>query len=255
MISLILIFNRFLGKNSENHKILEKTSKITIYSNSTHISTRNKTSYKILLWTKYTNNWTYFDLKELKCQYSNCILTENRTDLNISDAVLINWRLINYTDVPKYHLTHQKWVLCMWESPPHSPIRALDPFGDNINWTMTYRQDSDVFVPYGKIIKCDQNFKVKHKFEGKKKSIAWVVSNCKTIGKREVYVKELKKYIDVDIYGKCGDFECSKNNKSLCYEMIAKNYKFYLSFENSVSFQFKKKNFIYLFFNSSAKIM
>ncbi len=101
---------------------------------------------------------------------------------------------------------------------------------------MTYRQDSDLFVPYGKVLKCDKNLKTKHKFDGKKKSIAWFVSNCKTGSKREVYVKELKKYIDVDIYGKCGDFNCSRKNESLCYEMIAKNYKFYLSFENSVSF-------------------
>jgi hypothetical protein len=138
--------------------------------------------------------------------------------------------------VPKYHLTHQKWILFNWEAPPNSPIRALDPFGDHINWTMTYRQDSDLFVPYGKVLKCDKNLKTKHKFDGKKKSIAWFVSNCKTGSKREVYVKELKKYIDVDIYGKCGDFNCSRKNESLCYEMIAKNYKFYLSFENSVSF-------------------
>ncbi len=47
-------------------------------------------------------------------------------------------------------------------------------------------------------------------------------------------MKELQKYIDVDIFGKCGQLKCSKDKK--CYEMIAKNYKFYLAFENSVSF-------------------
>ncbi len=34
-----------------------------------------------------------------------------------------------------------------------------------------------------------------------------------------------------------------------CYEMIAKNYKFYLSFENSVSFQFKKKKILFIYFS------
>ncbi len=47
-------------------------------------------------------------------------------------------------------------------------------------------------------------------------------------------MKELQKYIDVDVFGKCGQLKCSKDKK--CHEMIAKNYKFYLAFENSVSF-------------------
>jgi hypothetical protein len=75
--------------------------------------------------------------------------------------------------------------------------------------------------------------KTKYRFDEKKKSIAWFVSNCDSESKRELYVKELQKYIDVDVFGKCGHLKCSKDKK--CYEMIAKNYKFYLAFENSVS--------------------
>lgn len=37
--------------------------------------------------------------------------------------------------------------------------------------------------------------------QGKTKKVAWFVSNCGTLNKREDYVKELSKYIDVDIYG------------------------------------------------------
>lgn len=47
------------------------------------------------------------------------------------------------------------------------------------------------------------------------------------------YGKELAKYIDVDIYGGCGKFHCSRSNLTECYRAIDKNYKFYLSFENS----------------------
>ncbi|XP_046639886.1 alpha-(1,3)-fucosyltransferase C-like [Daphnia pulicaria] len=35
----------------------------------------------------------------------------------------------------------------------------------------------------------------------KTKTIAWMVSHCKTHGQREKYVEELRKYMDVDIYG------------------------------------------------------
>ena len=63
--------------------------------------------------------------------------------------------------------------------------------------------------------------------------------NCDTKSKRELYVKELQKYIDVDIYGKCGPLKCPDNPKVYdprmnkeCYDMLEQNYKFYLSFEN-----------------------
>ena len=38
----------------------------------------------------------------------------------------------------------------------------------------------------------------------KNKTAAWFVSHCATQARRELYVKKLKKHVDVDIYGKCG---------------------------------------------------
>ena len=35
-------------------------------------------------------------------------------------------------------------------------------------------------------------------------SVAWMVSNCYTVGNREEFVEELQEFIDVDIYGECG---------------------------------------------------
>jgi alpha-1,3-fucosyltransferase len=58
-----------------------------------------------------------------------------------------------------------------------------------------------------------------------------MVSHCPTISKREDYVTELQKYIPVDVYGKCGTLDCPP--KSDCRKMIARDYKFYLAFENS----------------------
>ncbi|XP_037803091.1 alpha-(1,3)-fucosyltransferase C-like [Penaeus monodon] len=63
---------------------------------------------------------------------------------------------------------------------------------------------------------------------------AWFVSNCYSHSKRERIVKGLQKYIKVDIYGKCGPLECPRASTRLCYQMLEKNYKFYLSFENSL---------------------
>ena len=44
----------------------------------------------------------------------------------------------------------------------------------------------------------------------------------------------MKKLVDVDIYGKCGKLKCSRTNETECYLQVEQNYKFYLSFENSV---------------------
>ena len=65
--------------------------------------------------------------------------------------------------------------------------------------------------------------------------MVFMVSNCRTRSMRHHYVRELRKYIDVDVYGKCGAFKCGDNRgrQFECYNQLQKKYKFYLSFENS----------------------
>jgi len=89
------------------------------------------------------------------------------------------------------------------------------------------------------------------------KGVAWIVSRCNTPSRREDYVAKLSEYIDVDIMGECGTIPCnesfhvSSNNKQNkkrindggtttnkvytdnCTTTVAREYKFYLAFENS----------------------
>ena len=37
-----------------------------------------------------------------------------------------------------------------------------------------------------------------------------MVSNCHTHSHREDYVAEMRKYVDVDVYGRCGELNCTK---------------------------------------------
>ena len=60
------------------------------------------------------------------------------------------------------------------------------------------------------------------------------VSNCHSSSKREAYVRELRRFIPVDIYGKCGEFKCAKEKGWQCYQEAEAKYKFYLAFENAV---------------------
>jgi hypothetical protein len=66
----------------------------------------------------------------------------------------------------------------------------------------------------------------------KTKQVAWFVSNCGARTRRLEYARELQKYIGVDIYGSCGDKTCPRGDPQ-CTNLLNKDYKFYLSFENS----------------------
>ena len=73
-------------------------------------------------------------------------------------------------------------------------------------------------------------------FSEKKGEVAWIVSDCRTRSRRELYVKELKKHIGVKIFGKCGEpcepYKYPGNDS--CHQMVSRDYKFYLAFENSL---------------------
>ncbi|XP_045191265.1 alpha-(1,3)-fucosyltransferase C-like [Mercenaria mercenaria] len=126
-------------------------------------------------------------------------------------------------------------------------------FRSVFNWTMTYRRDSDIYMPYGEILskrdaitrKYISRFEVKTDekdydriFYRKTKEVVWLVSDCETKSKREYYVQRMSKYINVDIYGACGTLSCPKgkyedSDKDNCLNKIIRDYKFILSFENT----------------------
>lgn len=77
-----------------------------------------------------------------------------------------------------------------------------------------------------------------------------MASHCFTSSLRELYVDELKKYITIDIFGKCGNLKCPRNethwiSHDECYEKIESEYKFYLAFENSICTDYISEKFFY----------
>ena len=61
---------------------------------------------------------------------------------------------------------------------------------------MTYRRDSDIFLPYGELQSGDKVSTKKDKLNetsprrtDNRKLVAWVVSHCETQSKREKYVQ------------------------------------------------------------------
>ena len=152
-----------------------------------------------------------------------------------ADAVLFQINKLRYLSHPPKKRKGQVFVAVEREATPLSKI-PLKNFEYVFNWTMTFRQDSDIFYPYGRIFERKNAPPAKNYseiFRRKKKGIVWFVSHCKTKSKREDYAEELKKYIDLDIIGQCGSNTCGKHNSSECLRKYEEEYFFRFNFENT----------------------
>ena len=190
-----------------------------------------------------THHTILFDWK--KCEYSNCKLTF-RTLLPQdgimrlkSDAVLFQGNNLHPVQVERRD-PNQVYIFVSYEPPEylHSDLYGSPTWDGIFNWTMTYRLDSDIPYRYGEFVKgTGDNMKSKNYtkiFREKRKMSAWILSHCNSSSRREAYVERLKKYIDVDTFGDCfHGKECSRDNQNECFDLIEKEYMFYLAFENS----------------------
>lgn len=202
----------------------------------------NKT---ILLWTNYFDNafskdfyffhekYNIFD--RYQCPFRQCLITNDRTHIKQADAILFH--LVDIQDLPKFKYRNQKWILYNLEALSHKSYwyqkRNL------FNLIMSYRDDSDIKTKYGVVCELpeeerDLALERKDYYKNKSKEIVWFVSNCNTSNNRIKYARKLSKYIHIDIYGNCGRKRCGPTQSKQCYDDILKEYKFYLSFENSI---------------------
>lgn len=113
------------------------------------------------------------------------------------------------------------------------------------NWTHTYRRDSDIWEPWGMMNQIapypkdvDQMIEDMKNDDSitftKLKSVAWFVSNCGPKSGRDRFIRELQKYITVDIYGACGTLSCPRHQSEECWNMVERDYFFYFAAENSL---------------------
>lgn len=172
------------------------------------------------------------------CPVNTCESTNNSYLMPIEDfdAIIFHEPTLSVeTQLPIRRSSNQIYIYFSIESPITSPVIISSNF---YNWTMTYRRDSDLYFPYGSFSKSRSNFTELNltQFNKKTKLIAWFVTNCWSDGAiyRKKYVEEIQKYIPVDIYGPCGNLSCPGRRSLQCYHMLDDNYKFYLSFENSL---------------------
>ena len=218
------------------YTILVKLSAIDTARN-IHAQTVNGAKIKVLALVGPTALTLYGP----KMKGLSCILTSDIEEYNSSDVVIFKANVFR-EHLPYYRPPGQRWVFYGWESSSNSPEsrkkyeekKLASQFA--FNYTITYSATADLHYPYGRCsardaeqdqaaTEIDQIIKQKYRL------VLWMVSNCETSGLRENYVRELSKYVDIDVYGDCGNMECTSDKK--CDEALLK-YKFYLAFENSL---------------------
>ncbi|XP_069183679.1 alpha-(1,3)-fucosyltransferase C-like [Procambarus clarkii] len=132
----------------------------------------------------------------------------------------------------------------------HTNYKLLDGF---FNRTMHHRRDSDILVLHGFIVGRgrDASFlppswrqdPVLFPNKTRRKLAVAFVSNCKDNSGRLQYIRTLKKYARVDVYGRCGGHKCGSSRYAEhaykpatdpCMRMAGDSYLFYLAFENAL---------------------
>lgn len=203
----------------------------------------SKDQPRILLWTTFHGLWPgeldptmTGEVRTTNCPF-NCSVTNDRDLLESSDAIVFHMRDIYLDDLPPTRTYSQKWVFWTMEAPPYSETGYLQSIPNMFNWTMSYRSDSDVVLPYGKFVDSDggeANRDYASIWKSKTDLAVWMVSHCNTSSARELFVEELSRHMNVNVYGYCGEYVCPKDRTHECYEYFEKRYFFMLAMENSV---------------------
>ena len=204
---------------------------------------------KLIVWYNAARqHWNMTFTGILNCGEHSCKISQNPDHVPQADGVIVNAFYLKPNERPLNHNMNQMWIFyCKEPLTNLYSVKFPSQYWVKIfNWTLTYRSDSDFVFPYGELYKKRKPVKrdwVKIARE-KNKSVAWLVGNCKTSSRREDYVKKLQSYgIDVDIYGRCGKFSCSRKEEQTCL----KQYRFYLAFENSFCSDYVTEKFFKTF--------
>ncbi|KAG9261961.1 alpha-(1,3)-fucosyltransferase 7 [Astyanax mexicanus] len=198
-----------------------------------HLRPENLT---ILLW-----HWPFGVAYSLKGNFCwekfgipGCFLEDNRSMFSQAEVVVFHhhelWTGRSKLPLDLRRPLKQRWLWLSLEPPMKNG--NLSTFNSFFNWTMSYRRDADIFMPYGKLVPKKNRSK---SFVVPKKTkclVAWVVSNYKEQYRRSKVFQQLKDFIpedQIEVYGQWKKRPIS--NKALL-KTISQCF-FYLAFENS----------------------
>lgn len=180
---------------------------------------------------------TYFEMRVQKCENVSlqCIISTNNSEIMRSNVVVFSESTL--PKCPPMKRTSQTWCFNTMENGDFTTW-PTDVWENSFDWIMSYRRDAHVSRPYGKILRLDKSNDRNYSdvFRKKTKFGVWMSSHCPTPSRREEYITQLQKHIQVDTFGKCGRKMCGVQNPNMndCLKNFARDYKFYFSFENNI---------------------
>lgn len=185
----------------------------------------------LLLWTHPFGQYRRLPDCEARFGIRGCVLTDDRRMYPGADAIIMHHREIatNATALPSDPRPRgQKWIWMNFESPSHT--RGLRRFEGLFNLTMTYRADSDIFLPYGYLVtRLHPHANAPHTRPRRLHLLAWVISNWSESQARVAYYRRLVNYVGVDVLGRAG---VPLPEDSTVVRTV-RRYLFYLALENS----------------------
>ncbi|XP_045216128.1 glycoprotein 3-alpha-L-fucosyltransferase A-like [Mercenaria mercenaria] len=254
MILILLTFQRTkhhltLVKKYQTCKAKEKMDKLNAFFKEANIPNEHSTVIRKTFMITWFEVPLYVQRRPLalsrgfdSCEFNNCVITDEKSCLEKSDAVI--FKGAHLPEKYPFKRPHgQVWIFAEDESPFY-----YNDFGGHyknnfwksaFNWTMTYnRNNTDIYLPNGEIWKrkTEDNRDFQKIAKSKTKDAVIITSRCKTDSKRELVIEKLKKYINVDILGRCGqEWKCGTMYvHDDCFNILNYSYKFYLAFENAL---------------------
>uniref|UniRef100_UPI0037E97EF6 alpha-(1,3)-fucosyltransferase 7 n=1 Tax=Semicossyphus pulcher TaxID=241346 RepID=UPI0037E97EF6 len=224
---LLLLLLLLLSSSLLYYSLLEQTLPLLKYH-----PVGPKRNISILLWHRPFGR--SFRLRGDQClekyNISSCFLTDNTSTFSAADVVVFHHQELSggrsllplHRDRP----ASQRWVWLSME-PPVNNVN-LSQLNGLFNWTMSYRRDADISVPYGQTALGSDGHGL-NAAPNRSCLVGWVVSRYRPQQARAAVYQSLKKYVPIQVYGRW-------NKKPLSHRKllptIAKCF-FYLSLENS----------------------
>ncbi|XP_028320944.1 alpha-(1,3)-fucosyltransferase 4-like [Gouania willdenowi] len=163
-----------------------------------------------------------------------CMLTDDKHAYRQADAVIFHHRDISTGDIPmppEPRPRSQKWIWMNHESPSHSP--GLWRFDGVFNLTLTYRTDSNIYLPYGYLIPRVNSARSLYRATSLRRPVrllAWVISNWSESHARVSFYHKLRRHVNIDVYGRAG-MPLPEGSEAVLG--LLRQYMFYLALENS----------------------
>ncbi|UJR25699.1 hypothetical protein I4U23_007050 [Adineta vaga] len=248
VVMIILIFYLYLFPSIRSYyqNLNQSLPLILLFTYNHSIKTRSN----ICQGTRNGGHIVNFDRCPMKCEFS-CQINDFKQRsphavLFFGEDFTWSFKITNQNRSS----SNQRWVFWSWEAPIHHQEYTQSRL--TFNWTMTYRQDSDIVHAYGRYIARNlsytihdnqvidfylssknnrSTFDIEEEFRRRENKTLWFVSNCRARTQRYKIADKLSQYFPNDRYGQC--LQTKHYMSTIEFEQTLFRYKFYLAFENA----------------------